>query len=543
MKIPKKFPIAFAIVFLLYFSAFSALSAVSQRNTYHVSPDGTADGDGSESAPWDISTANASLLAGDTAILHGGDYEFNIHPVNSGEEGAPITYLAAKGEVPRFYRLRNGLDVEDTSYIIIDGIEVAETKFWIEAAGADHLTIRNSIFHNDKRPTSFSACYMEDMGDYLHIANSTFSKSGGDSLRIIGGNHHLIENNTFDTAGHSLLTLIAVQDSVIRNNYFSNPTQKNMEVFNSWDNDREPPERKSEYLLIEGNKFALAEAVAVDSMGWSGIQYAGSSSILRHNVFHDTGLGIDIALYDGSDQDAWSNTHNRFYNNTFYKNGYQSMVGGDSNGTGVGFLPYSSPKWTSDAFQAYYSYEDQIFSNNLFYLNQSMVPSSPRSAQIVFDHNAKPEYSRLYNNLLFYTKAEQPIIFFRDEWEWYTVTEFERAYPEFAEGNIQADPQMVDPENGDFTLQETSPAIDSGRDLTFATAPGTGNLIPVQDALYFSDGKGVVNPDIIRVNGQRATIIRVDYENNTLEISETLSWKTGDPVTLDYAGDAPDIGA
>jgi hypothetical protein len=280
-------------------------------------------------------------------------------------------------------------------------------------------------------------------------------------------------------------------------------------------------------------------------MGWSGIQYAGSNSILRRNVFHDTGLGIDITLYEGKlEKDAWSNAHNRFYNNTFYKNGYQSMTDGDSNGAGMGFIPYSSPKWTSAAFQAYYSYEDQVFINNLFYLNQSMVPSSPRSAQIIFDHNAEPKQGVFYNNLLFYTEAEQPIFFVRDEWEWYTTGEFERAYPDFADGNIQANPLMIDPDAGDFSLSgSASPAIDAGRDLTFATAPGTGTLIPVQDARYFSDGKGVVEPDIIRVNGQRVTIIRVDYEKNMLEISESLTWETGDSVTLDYAGSAPDIGA
>ena len=32
----------------------------------------------------------------------------------------------------------------------------------------------------------------------------------------------------------------------------------------------------------------------------------------------------------------------------------------------------------------------------------------------------------------------------------------------FGEGNIDADPQFTDPENGDFSLQSNSPCIDAG---------------------------------------------------------------------------------
>jgi hypothetical protein len=269
----------------------------------------------------------------------------------------------------------------------------------------------------------------------------------------------------------------------------------------------------------------------------------GNNSIIRRNIFHDTGLGIDISVYEDVGRESWYNAHNRIYNNTFYKNGYQVNQDGDSNSTGVGFNPYVDPLRVSKKFLEEYAYEDQVLINNLFYLNRCMVPGAPPSVQIVFNANAFPRGNSFFNNLFFYTRPGEAIFFIRDTETAYSVDEFERTYPELAGGNIQAAPQMADPENGDFTLKETSPAVNTGRSLTFAAASGTGKLIPVQDALYFSDGKGVVEPDVIRINGQRATLIRVDYENNILEIAESLTWEAGDPVTLDYAGSAPDIGA
>ena len=114
MKKNIKLLLIFAVIFLFSFSAVSEIRADSKGKTYHVSPNGSPDGNGSESDPWDLSTANARLRAGDTVILHGGDYETNIHPANSGVEGAPITYIAAEGETPRLYKLHTGLDVSGT---------------------------------------------------------------------------------------------------------------------------------------------------------------------------------------------------------------------------------------------------------------------------------------------------------------------------------------------------------------------------------------------------------------------------------------------
>lgn len=101
----------------------------------------------------------------------------------------------------------------------------------------------------------------------------------------------------------------------------------------------------------------------------------------------------------------------------------------------------------------------------------------------------------------------------------------------------------MDAEKRDFHLKAGSPCIDAGAPLTQTRSAGRGAVVEVEDALFFSDGCGLVEPDVIRVGGQRARVVKVDFAGNRLETDRELSWDAGQPVTLDYAGKAPDMGA
>jgi hypothetical protein len=70
-------------------------------NEWHVSPDGTARGDGSRQAPWDLATALAAterVAAGDTVWLHGGTYRGGFESRLTGNADAPVTVRHAAGE-------------------------------------------------------------------------------------------------------------------------------------------------------------------------------------------------------------------------------------------------------------------------------------------------------------------------------------------------------------------------------------------------------------------------------------------------------------
>jgi len=68
--------------------------------TYHVSAiSGSDSNDGSESRPWaTLQKAADNAMAGDTVIVHEGIYREEVEIKNSGEEGAPITFVVAEGE-------------------------------------------------------------------------------------------------------------------------------------------------------------------------------------------------------------------------------------------------------------------------------------------------------------------------------------------------------------------------------------------------------------------------------------------------------------
>lgn len=96
----------------------------------------------------------------------------------------------------------------------------------------------------------------------------------------------------------------------------------------------------------------------------------------------------------------------------------------------------------------------------------------------------------------------------------------------------------------DFSLAPLSPAVDAGCPLTQTVNEGIGKSVTVKDARFFNDGYGVTDGDLIVVGrNQPVRIIKIDYSTNALLLADEVSWKTGDPVSLPFAGKAPDMGA
>jgi hypothetical protein len=86
-------------------------SGVVRAAEWHVSPTGTADGDGSAQRPWDLQTGlwggsaatmgegqGGKVLAGDTIWLHGGEYRGGFESTLAGTAEQPIIVRQAPGE-------------------------------------------------------------------------------------------------------------------------------------------------------------------------------------------------------------------------------------------------------------------------------------------------------------------------------------------------------------------------------------------------------------------------------------------------------------
>ena len=80
---------------------------------------------------------------------------------------------------------------------------------------------------------------------------------------------------------------------------------------------------------------------------------------------------------------------------------------------------------------------------------------------------------------------------------------------------------------------------------TLLGVTGSGKTLTVSDAKYFTDGFGIIPGDRIQLENTSttATIETINYDNNTITLTQAISWEKGQKVSLPYRGTRPDIGA
>ncbi len=491
----------------------SLLSSSALAATYYASPTGSDGAAGTELDPWSLEHANDTVVAGDTVLLIDGNYDTAIEPANSGSEGAPISYQAVNQHQATFsngFPSAAAVELSNHSYVVVDGIRSDSVHRWVVAEGTDthHITVQNGSFSDS---AGWESMRFRDIGDHITVRNNHI-ENGTDSLHLRGGQFHLVEDNVFVDAGHTCLVLMDVQFSVVRGNTLSNSLdEKLMEVFSLRGAIAQP--EKSEYNLIEENWFGPADL--------TGIQYAGSRSIIRRNVFIDSDIGMNFANYGGSDPsddpEAWWDEQNRFYNNVVY---------GNARGVWTATLNSLPPLGAV--------YGDNLVINNLIEANAQSVS---------VDWDAIPTDLQVRNNNI-HQQTSSDVFWWLDKPDdyFYTIAEIESDYAADYSGNTEHTPQFVDAQGGDFHLVEGSPGIDAAVALTTTTSAGSGTVVVVDDALFFSDGHGLVDGDKIVIGTERVTIVAVDYVVRELTVTPELSWEAGAGVFTDFEGEAPDLG-
>ena len=499
-----------------------------------------------KATPETLEKVNAMVKPGSVVLLGEGTYRVAINPARSGTENNPIVYQAARGARPVFKEVSPAIFIKGRSWIQIEGIRFLDTPRFMRIESSDHITIENCHFENGKE---WESCSLKKMGDYFLFKNNVL-QNGTDLLSIQGGSHHLIEGNTFHQASHTCLVFMGVHDSVIRNNHLSNPLQKLLEIFATRSREWSGPYRKSQHIVIENNIFGPNSHGRMykgkePPASW-GTQFAGVKCIVRRNIFAGCDGGMDLTGYgevngDGDSPEAVFNNQNRFYHNTIYANGQQGRYG-----SGPGIL-LSHGKETE--------YFDQLFVNNIVYANRIFKDAHTRqtvpSVQIAFRSPAEPAEARFLHNDILAEQGEEKIVFWlKRENRGFTLAEFQHQYPSFAQGNIGkepgfkvAAPDLKDPRREDYQLKKGSPCIDAGGFLTRTISAGNGTSVKVLDALFFSDGMGVVAGDILRIGKERVKVVKVDYPNHIIQVDQKIRWKKDEGVTLSFTGKAPDIGA
>jgi len=495
-------------LFFFYIFFLLLIPILTSATDYYV--DGTNgqwnnDGLTPETAWSSIYLAKINLQPGDTVYIREGiytRYDERIIPSNSGTPGNYITYTNYQNET-----------------VILRGNDDRRFNgaFWL--TNKNYIKIDGLIFDGVSGGQTW--------GDYKYL------KEFG---RIINSSYIIIQNCKMSYAEGWFGILI---DKDSHHNKIINNTMHHLGY-------PEPPADDDygntigvfgDYNLIEGNNISYGGHNLVEIT-------AGKHNIVRNNYLHShNGRCIGINNVYEEETDRYNVVENNIISyssllnncgmqseqiyaiirfNEFYNNWGNGLYIYNTQGTGVDKGSYT-----------------KIY-NNVIY-NNGHLAEGPKSH--VF-HNGLALFdwsggSREFENIsiknnIFYKNNKSGILFYDTPMENHIV-----------ENNLESiDPLFIDEAKYDFHLQNNSPCIDVGTFLTVTTSAGTGIKIPVGDASYFIDGFGIVEGDVIQLEGQSITarIVSIDYDNNVLTVDRSLNWTSGLGVSLSYSGSAPDIG-
>ena len=544
----KKYILRAALIALV---SFISLPSLASAATYYINPSSGLDTNArtSTGAPWKtLNKANGVLVAGDTVYLMTGTYfgtSQRISPVNSGTAASPITYAAQSSATVTFSNTDRFIVLTGKQYIAIKGPMTFElpTADWGYLDNADNITIRDSVFKGAKT-SQYSGLSLMNGSSYNWIFSNTFQDWGstngtiagswGDAVRVTSdSDRNLIESNNFYNAGHSGLT-VETSYNVIRNNYFKNAWWRGLQVYwvknPSWDLSR--TDRVSQYNVVEGNVFD-SNGSQVTEAGGEAMQPGTPYSIFRRNVMVDnrtSGMRMGPWPTSGGLDGAPYAQGNRIYHNTFVHNGTSASV----NEPG-GFVLWNNGVTSVDVSTIHF--KNNIFTRNTANTNQFWIALSPTG-------NYGSSYFNTNYRIAGSCFSQQPNLNIYNLDGVQSISYYQTNYPTIFYGNDSATPSFVNEAGRDFHLNAGSGCIDRGVALTTTTSAGSGTSVPVADALYFSDGKGLVPGDEITIGSQTVNVTGVNYSTNTLTVTPAISWTSGASIYYQtYSGTAPDAGA
>jgi len=487
---------------------------------YYLAPDGSDDAPGSREQPWQtIDKANAALEPGDVAVFLPGEYSGTIAPQSSGTAGAPITYRSAE---PRQARLVPGepgdlIALDGHEYIAIEGFHLDGRRQarWVGASRCRHLTIRGCEMRNLGGAVSITDSSQVRLLDNMFSADRVV----GDMMWLEECREVLVEGNSFTRVGHSPFTLNCCNNVVVRANVFHAEWGRNYITYSLG------------RVLLEGNIITRAR----DSAGSaeSDAHSFWTDSIFRHNrVFDNLWVPLNMRTYiwqgvspTGRFRGPFASINCRVYHNTSTDN--------------LGEV------WALSGIDV----SANVFQNNIYYRNDPLGGNTQ-----VWRRDGISQDNRFVSNLMRGTEPGQTVVRYRDSY--WTAEEANRNtrtiggfWSEF-HANIDADPAFLDGDNRDYRLGPASEAIDAGTPLAQAVGSGTGRELPVNDGVPFYDGFGIEGEqgDFIAVGegDNLAQVQRVElryHQPAILHLDREVTWEDGMPVSLPWAGEAPDLGA
>jgi parallel beta-helix repeat protein len=526
---------------------------------YYLSPNGSDTNTGK--TPQDpfltFTKARNLMKPGDTLYLRGGTYSISTNTFGSsfgGTASAPVTIAAYPGETPIFTGSPQygSFFSFNHSWYVLDGVTFQNFNASIPVSVSDvtNVTIKNSKFINN---SAANANIRLIKGSYHKIQNNYFDTVGtialasygqGSHIYALGTEYSIIENNYFTKSGHAAIDLIEDRGASLKPSRFN--VIRNNTIEQHWSGGIYLI-MNSEYNLVENNTIAYAgEGITYPK---SGIGISGPYNIVRRNIIRDTlatqsgGITVYAFQFGGIYQKA---SYNRIYNNIVTR----------SNRGAVYYNQKDNSTNTENKFV-----NNILYYNKLLGKTEQWVPALNQYLNFELYHAyatnkwaSFPNNNYFFNNVFLHADTSgdlpgEPGMIHEDvtnngQGASYTLTSAQTKYPTHFSGNVESNPQFVNFQGNDFHLKSGSPMIDAGRSLAQTTTSGTNTkIVSVDDALYFTDGYGIVTGDKIRIGTNPVvTVTDVNYSTNTITVSQDVTFSAGAKVNLDYKGSGPDIG-
>lgn len=438
--------------------------ALSQTD-FFVSPNGNNSNSGSISSPWkDIQYGINNLRPGQTLNIREGSYSEKIDLSVSGSKNSPITIKAYENED-----------------VIIDGDAFNDNRALFFAYEKNNFTVEGIHFTNLYYKDGAGAFNVYSSGENIKLINCTFSNiaisrdpdfmptySTNQPVVTFIGTHPSspIQNvlvsgiEIYDCRpGYSECLSISgnAEDFEFSNNYIHDnanigidaignygycPTKeldqaRNGIIKNNICHDNRSPVAAAGGIYIDGGKDIIIENNIMYNNDYGaeiGCEESGSSSniIFRNNLVYNN-FKAGIALGGYSEATGGKVTYSKIMNNTFYNN--------DRDGNGHGELFVSQ-------------LENSEISNNIIYTSDQNL--------LMTNYRNQPNLNMNYN-LIYCNDGENSL---RSYWNNQTVT----GVPNVSNGlkvsynnsNFFSNPNFIDIYNADFSLAETSNAINAG---------------------------------------------------------------------------------
>ncbi len=406
-------------IFLVFTFSFLMLGGISSKKqksnlsaTRFVQSDFkrcSDQGAGTVDRPWcHLSVAGRLARPGDVVQIHGGTYREQMHVMVSGLPGKPIVYIAAPGKKVILdgrqlaFQEEGLLHIEKQRHIIIRGLAVYHSPFYgIQVSGSKHIVVDN----NEVYRSQHGGIIIDQWSDTIQVLFNDVH--GVNAANNPGGPGKSI---------HEAITISQTRNFNIEGNHVYQNLKEGIDAKDG-----------STQGNIQNNIVEQVSAVGIY------LNHATQIKVFRNNIHHCGFSGIQLAVGDYA-MEALITAKNDLFQNIIWKNGFNGIQFWQEKSGILGKNRiYNNVIYANkhsgvllDATQ------DNIIVNNIIMLNRHHGVRGDSMERNTLSHN------------LFYRNRYGGAI-----------------------GNhaVVNDPQFIAPDQGNFQLKPTSPAVDRGKDM------------------------------------------------------------------------------